>query len=116
MDEEDAPHASWARHIFNVCREMIKHGADVKGFSIVFSGDALLGTGISSLTVLEGTCAFALNDPFGKNKIDRLELAKTGQAVRHSYCGVNCGTMDQFTSVSGKEGSLIRLDCRSLEY
>ena len=34
----------------------------------------------------------------------------------HNYCGVNCGIMDQFASVFGKAGHLIRLDCRSLEY
>ena len=39
-----------------------------------------------------------------------------GQATEHNYCGVNCGIMDQFASVFGKAGSLIRLDCRSLEY
>ena len=53
---------------------------------------------------------------FGENKIDKFELAKVGQATEHNYCGVNCGIMDQFASVFGKKGSLIRLDCRSLEY
>ena len=48
--------------------------------------------------------------------IDKFELAKIGQATEHNYCGVNCGIMDQFASVFGKAGSLIRLDCRSLEY
>ena len=33
-----------------------------------------------------------------------------------NYIGVKCGIMDQFASVFGKEGSLMRLDCRSLEY
>ena len=49
-------------------------------------------------------------------KIDKFELAKVGQATEHNYCGVNCGIMDEFASVFGKAGSLIRLDCRSLEY
>ena len=39
-----------------------------------------------------------------------------GQATEHNYIGVNCGIMDQFASVFGKAGNLIRLDCRSLEY
>ena len=60
--------------------------------------------------------AYALNDLFGDNKIDKFELAKVGQSTEHNYCGVNCGIMDQFASVFGKKGSLIRLDCRSLEY
>ena len=71
---------------------------------------------MSSSAALESTFAFAINELFGDNKIDKFELAKVGQATEHNYCGVNCGIMDQFASVFGKAGSLIRLDCRSLEY
>jgi galactokinase len=116
LKEEDAPKASWARYIFGVCREMNKRGVDVKGFDTAFAGDVPLGAGMSSSAALESTYAFAINDLFGDNKIDKFELAKVGQATEHNYCGVNCGIMDQFASVFGKEGSLIRLDCRSLEY
>ena len=93
-----------------------KRGVDVKGFNTAFSGDVPLGAGMSSSAALESTYAYALNDLFGDNKIDKFELAKVGQATEHNYCGVNCGIMDQFASVFGKQGSLIRLDCRSLEY
>ncbi len=116
LNEEDAPRASWARYIFGVCREMIKRGVEVKGFNTAFSGDVPLGAGMSSSAALESTYAYALNDLFGENKIDKFELAKVGQATEHNYCGVNCGIMDQFASVFGKAGCLIRLDCRSLEY
>ncbi len=107
---------SWARYIFGVCREMMKRGVDVKGFNTAFAGDVPLGAGMSSSAALESTYAYALNDLFGDNKIDKFELAKVGQSTEHNYCGVNCGIMDQFASVFGKKGSLIRLDCRSLEY
>ena len=116
LKEEDAPRTSWARYIFGVCREMIKRGVEVKGFNTAFAGDVPLGAGMSSSAALESTYAYALNDLFGDNKIDKFELAKVGQATEHNYCGVNCGIMDQFASVFGKAGSLIRLDCRSLEY
>ena len=71
---------------------------------------------MSSSAALESTYAYALNDLFGDNKIDKFELAKVGQATEHNYCGVNCGIMDHSLPYSGKKGSLIRLDCRSLEY
>lgn len=115
LNEEDAPKASWARYIFGVCREMIKRGAKIQGFDTAFSGDVPLGAGMSSSAALESTYAFALNDMLGCG-IDKFELAKIGQATEHNYCGVMCGIMDQFASVFGKAGSLIRLDCRSLEY
>ncbi|MDE6269619.1 MAG: galactokinase, partial [Muribaculaceae bacterium] len=38
------------------------------------------------------------------------------QSTEHNYCGVNCGIMDQFASIFGKKGHLMRLDCRSLEH
>jgi galactokinase len=95
---------------------MIKRGVDVQGFDTAFAGDVPLGAGMSSSAALESTYAFALNELFGQNKIDKFELAKAGQATEHNYVGVNCGIMDQFASIFGKAGSLIRLDCRSLEY
>ncbi|MBO7553775.1 MAG: galactokinase [Bacteroidaceae bacterium] len=116
LNEEDAPRTSWARYIFGVCREMIKRGVEVKGFNTAFAGDVPLGAGMSSSAALESTYAYALNDLFGNNKIDKFELAKVGQATEHNYCGVKCGIMDQFASVFGKKNHLIRLDCRSLEY
>lgn len=115
LNEEDAPRASWARYIFGVCREIIKRGYEIPGFNTAFAGDVPLGAGMSSSAALESTYAFALNDMLNLG-IDKFELAKIGQATEHNYCGVNCGIMDQFASVFGKAGSLIRLDCRSLEY
>ncbi|SEF40649.1 galactokinase [Parabacteroides chinchillae] len=115
LNEEDAPRASWARYIFGVCREIIKRGGKIGGFNTAFAGDVPLGAGMSSSAALESTYAFALNEIFNCG-LDKFELAKIGQATEHNYCGVNCGIMDQFASVFGKAGSLIRLDCRSLEY
>ena len=115
LNEEDAPEASWARYIFGVCREVIKRGGKIAGFDTVFAGDVPLGAGMSSSAALESTYAFALNDMFDLG-IEKYELAKIGQATEHNYCGVKCGIMDQFASVFGRDGSLIRLDCRSGEY
>ena len=113
---EDAPSQSWARYIFGVCREIIKRGGEVKGFDAVFAGNVPLGAGLSSSAALESCFAFALNDLFNDNKFEKFELAKIGQSTEHNYCGVKCGIMDQFASVCGRKGNLMRLDCRSLDY
>lgn len=115
LNEEDKPAQSWARYIFGVCRETQKRGGKVSGFDTVFAGDVPLGAGLSSSAALESTFAYAINYLFS-NGIDKFELAKIGQATEHNYCGVNCGIMDQFASVFGKKGSLIRLNCKTLEY
>lgn len=116
LNEEDAPTQSWARYIFGVCREILKRGGSVKGFDAVFAGNVPLGAGLSSSAALESCFAFALNDMFNDNSIDKFELARIGQSTEHNYCGVNCGIMDQFASVMGQKGELMRLDCRSMEF
>jgi galactokinase len=115
LKEEDKPKEGWAKFIFGVCREMIKKGKEIPGFDIIISGDVPLGAGMSSSAALESAVGFALNDQY-KLGFNRQELALIGQATEHNYVGVKCGIMDQFASCLGKEGSLIRLDCRSLEY
>ena len=116
LEEKDAPAEGWAKYIFGVCREMAKLGVEVHGFDCAFSGDVPLGAGMSSSAALESTFAYALNDMFADNRIDKFSLAKVGQMTEHHYVGVNCGIMDQFASVFGKKGNLMRLDCRSMEF
>ena len=116
LKEEDAPTQQWARYIFGICREIIKRGGKVEGFDAVFAGNVPLGAGLSSSAALESCFAFALNDLFNGNTIDKFELARIGQSTEHNYCGVNCGIMDQFASVFGKKDNLMRLDCRSMEF
>ena len=116
LNEEDAPEQQWARYIFGVCRETIKRGGTVKGFDAIFAGDIPLGAGLSSSAALESCFAYALNDMFNDNKIEKFKLARIGQSTEHNYCGVNCGIMDQFASVHGKKDCLMRLDCRSGEF
>lgn len=115
LEEADAPKASWARYIFGVCREIQKRGGKIAGFDTAFAGDVPLGAGMSSSAALESTFANALNELFNLG-IDRFELARIGQSTEHNYCGVKCGIMDQFASVFGKAGYLMRLDCRSMEF
>jgi len=116
IDDPEGPRTSWARYIYGIVQEMKKLGVDVKGFNTAFAGDVPLGAGMSSSAALESCFAFALNDLFGDNKVSKWDMALAGQATEHKYVGVNCGIMDQFASVFGKEGCLMRLDCHSLEF
>lgn len=115
LNEEDLPSEGWAKFLFGVCREIIKRGGSVKPFDTAFSGDVPLGAGMSSSAALESTYAFALNDLLDLG-IDKFELARIGQSTEHNYVGVKCGIMDQFASIFGKKGHLIRLDTKSMEH
>jgi galactokinase len=116
VDDPQGPHTSWARYIYGIVQEMRKLGVDVKGFNTAFAGDVPLGAGMSSSAALESCFAFALNDLFGDNKVSKWDMVLAGQATEHNYCGVKCGIMDQFASVFGQAGKLMRLDCRSREF
>lgn len=109
------PAEPWAVYVYGVVQEMRKRGGEVLNFDCVFGGDIPLGAGLSSSAALESLFAFALNDLYGC-RFGGEQMARIGQMTEHHYVGVRCGIMDQFASLHGRAGELIRLDCRSLEY
>ena len=116
LNDPAGPRTSWARYIYGISKEMQKLGVPVKGFNIAFSGDVPLGAGMSSSAAMESCFACGLNDLFGDNKVSKWDIVLAGQATEHNYCGVNCGIMDQFASVFGQAGKLMRLDCNTREF
>ena len=111
----EKPSQQWARYVFGVVQEMRKRGATVEGFDCAFGGDVPLGAGLSSSAALESAFGYALNDLFGTG-FSRAELAEIGQMTEHNYIDLKCGIMDQFASLFGRKGEVIKLDCRSLQY
>lgn len=111
----EKPAQQWAQYIYGVAQEMEKRGALIHPFDMVFGGDVPLGAGLSSSAALESAVGFALNTVYDLG-FTREQLAKIGQMTEHNYVGVRCGIMDQFASLFGEQGKVIRLDCRSLEY
>jgi galactokinase len=105
----------WSTYILGVVDQIIKRGHQLQGFKLSIYGDVPLGAGLSSSAAVECAAAFALNELFRLN-IERIEMVKIAQSAEHEFAGVKCGIMDQFASVFGKKDSVIKLDCRSLEY
>ena len=115
VNDPDGPKETCLRFVYGVARELIERGVAVKGFDTVFAGDVPLGAGMSSSAALESCFAFGLNEQFG-GSISKWDMVLAGQATEHKYIGCNCGIMDQFASVFGQAGKLMRLDCRSREF
>lgn len=115
VSDTEGPEPVHFRYLYGVVRELLAHGVAVGGFDSVYGGDVPLGAGMSSSAALECCFATALNDLFGGH-LDRMTLARIGQSTEHKYVGVMCGIMDQFASMHGRKGSLMRLDCRSGEF
>lgn len=106
---------SWANYILGVVDEMQKLGHQLEGFDLYITGDVPLGAGLSSSAAVECATGFAINELFSLN-ISRIDLAKIGQQAEHHFAGVMCGIMDQFASLMSLPQSLLKLDCRSLDY
>ena len=115
LGDTEGPVETHFRYVYGVLREMIAAGVSVEGFDAVYGGDVPLGAGMSSSAALECCFANALNSLFDGN-LYKMALARIGQATEHKYVGVKCGIMDQFASMHGKAGHLMRLDCRSGEF
>lgn len=105
----------WTNYILGVTRILKQKFEGIKGYNLVVVGDVPLGSGLSSSAALTCATSFALSKLFDLN-LSKLEIAKVGQQTEHEAVGVRCGIMDQFASVFGQDNSLIKLDCRSLEY
>ena len=105
----------WANYLLGVAAQFGQRGVAVPGFDCVFGGTIPMGAGMSSSAAVECGLAFALDQLLGTG-FDRLELARIAQQAEHTYAGVQCGIMDQFASLFGRAGQVVRLDCRSLDY
>ncbi len=103
----------WPNYLMGVVDQLQKRGHKPGGFDCVFISDIPIGAGLSSSAAIECGLATALNEIFalGEKKID---LVKLSQKAENEFVGVNCGIMDQFASVFGKQDHVFRLDCRSL--
>ncbi|HUU34495.1 MAG TPA: galactokinase, partial [Vicinamibacterales bacterium] len=113
-----APAASapgWRAYLVGVFLELAGAGRAPRGVDCVFGGDLPIGSGLSSSAALTCGLAFGVNELFALG-YDRLALARLGQRVEHRFAGVQCGLMDQFASLLGRAGHVIRLDCRDLDH
>ena len=104
----------WTNYFRGVLQQIQNKGLNIGNFNCVFSSTIPVGSGLSSSAALECGFLFGLNEVFHLN-IKPVDLALMGQSAEH-WVGINCGIMDQFASVMGKENQVIKIDCSTLEY
>jgi galactokinase len=115
LDEIQSVKSQWPNYLLGILKEFQELGLSLRGVDCAFGGDVPIGCGLSSSAALEGGFAFGLNELLGFG-LDRVALAKLSQRSENRFVGVNCGIMDPFASLLGREKRLIRLDCRDLSY
>lgn len=104
----------WTNYILGVIKQLQDKGFSFDGFNCVFSSDIPTGSGLSSSAALECGTIFGIKELFNLS-IPKVDIALMGQKAEH-WVGINCGIMDQFSSVMGQENKVIKIDCRTLDY
>ncbi len=104
----------WTNYLRGVLLQLQLKGFKIEGFNCVFSSNIPTGSGLSSSAALECGFLFGINELFNLG-IPSIDIALMGQSAEH-WVGINCGIMDQFSSVMGLENKVIKIDCRTLEY
>lgn len=115
IDDIGKSDKQWANYLIGIVDQIKKRDKEIRGFECVFGGDIPIGAGLSSSAAIEAGLAFALNELF-ELEIDNLDLVKLSQKAENEFVGVQCGIMDQFINIFGKENNVLKLDCRSLDY
>ena len=109
------PVEGWFTYLAGMMFHLQKSGNSIGGVDVIIDGNVPVGAGMSSSAAICSVFGFALNELYCL-ELDRMQLALIGQKTEHSFAGVKCGIMDQFASLHGKAGFVMKLDCRSLDY
>jgi len=104
----------WTNYIRGVIKQLQDDGFSFDGFNCVFSSNIPVGSGLSSSAALECGMIFGIKSLFDL-KMEKKDIALLGQKAEH-WVGINCGIMDQFSSVHGLENKVIQLDCNTLDF
>ena len=114
---------SWGRYVRGATWVVQDERGPIEtGFDAVIAGDVPLGAGLSSsasaqvalalfaLRVMNGNSLVELNDA------ERMNLARAVRRAENEFVGVNAGLLDPFSSLFGRQGYSVVLDCKTLKY
>lgn len=110
--EKLARRDDWSDYPLGVTEMLRQAGYPIGGYEAEFTGTLPPGAGLSSSAAIEVCTALLLMRLFDL-KIEPLELAKLCRRAENEFVGVNCGLLDQVSSIFGKRNSAVFLDCRA---
>jgi galactokinase len=103
----------WANYVFGVASILQQEGYRLTGFDGLIHSNIPTGGGLSSSAALEVASAL-LFDRLGELNIPPVAMARYCQRAENEFVGLDCGILDQYSSLMGREGCSLLLDCREL--
>lgn len=113
--EPEQPAPSWDRYVSGVSRALTSRRHALAGVDAVAHATVPIGGGLSSSASLEVAAAHMFMAAAGLT-VPARETAEACQEAENRDAGVLCGILDQYSSVFGKEGTALLLDCRSISH
>jgi galactokinase len=109
------PRDGWARYVAAVVQLLREHGAPLTGLDGEIVSTVPIGAGMSSSAALTVSVGLALTRA-ASYEVPRIELARLAQAAERLAVGVPVGLMDPASSLLGREGHALLLDCGTEEH
>lgn len=103
----------WSNYVRGVAAVLQAEGHLLTGFDGLIHSTIPVGSGLSSSAALEVATALLFKS-LGKLEIEPIRLALLCQQAENEFVGVNCGILDQYSSMMGQAGCSLELDCRDL--
>jgi galactokinase len=116
FDLDDIAHddvSPWTNYVRGVAHVLQDEGYQLHGCDALIHSTVPVSSGLSSSAALEVATAMLFVLMGGWN-VDPVRLALLCQRAENQFVGVNCGILDQYTSVMGQSGCALLLDCRDL--
>jgi galactokinase len=103
----------WTNYVLGVADVLQKEGYELMGFDGLIHSTVPFSSGLSSSAALEVASA-VLFDHLSGLGLDPVLIARLCQRAENDFVGMNCGILDQYSSMMGKSGEVLLLDCRHI--
>ena len=105
----------WANYLRGILLQFQERSLLLQGFDCVFAGTIPIGSGLSSSAALD--CGFikGVSELHVHNLTD-WDVVTISNQSNNNFLDIQSGILDQFSSVFGKKGQCMMMDCKTRDY